>query len=77
MSAAEQADEQDNTIYAEVHYKLPMDADDVVRGLNGNDDKVFMFIMQILEHEDVSIEVRDRLIEELTAPIETMTGETP
>lgn len=48
---------------------IGIDPDDIVRGLENNDDSVLLFVVQLLEHND-SVSVRDQLAEKLKTWIE-------
>lgn len=50
--------------------QISFDANDVVTYLDNNDELLFRFIMDILEHENVGIELRERLVLELNPEIE-------
>lgn len=49
----------------EASVNVLMNANDIVCSLDANDDKVFMFIWEMLEHADVGSEVKRRLLEQL------------
>lgn len=56
--------------YLQVPMQISFDANDVVTYLDNNDELLFRFIMDILEHENVGIELRERLVLELNPEIE-------
>jgi hypothetical protein len=47
---------------ASVELSAQIDANDIVRGLNRNDDSIFMFIVEMLNETD-SVELEERLLE--------------
>lgn len=49
---------------------INVDANDIVQSLEKNDDLIFKFIMDILDHEDVGQEVIERLLEELEGNVD-------
>ena len=42
-----------------------MNANDIVDGLENNDEKIFLFIWEMLDNENVGVEVKQRMLRSL------------
>ena len=61
---------------ARIDLHTNIDPEDIVEAFGGDDNRVFLFIMAMLEDDRVGIEVRERLLEELQSPPMPGVGET-
>jgi hypothetical protein len=59
-----------------VKFSLEVEPDDVVTGLDENDERIFMFIWDMLEDGRVGVEVKQRLLSALTEDL-TASGNHP